>query len=422
MPTQRFATGLLVLMLGTSVARAQVSFESTIAALGSPDAGVRIKALRLLKAVAYPEAAEPVAKLLTDPVPAIRLEAIATELNIFLADKIVPRRRVGYVVEVRSKIAAEATFAAGPLALTGQPVPPAVVEGLRAATRGNDPRVALEALYAFGALAIDAAGARAPLLAASAPDLAGKIGAADPAVRLAALRVIGRVFERRRGDRPVDVTLGDAVITALNDPERPVRLAAMQALGAMRYERAVQPLTELFAYYGSGAEAIAVLDALARIGHPASVPLFLRLLSSSKDVALRVLAVDGIARAGDRERLVEIQALLAGEHDEAVELAGSFAAARLSNAPIDAITKSLARPKLRDRARAYLVELVPGRVPVFLRHVQDPDPQIRTAIVDILGLSRDAGALPVAEALTRDPDPQVAAAAGRATARLRVAA
>ena len=46
----------------------------------------------------------------------------------------------------------------------------------------------------------------------------------------------------------------------------------MQALGAMRYVRAVEALAELHAYYQRGQLAEAALDALARIAVPASAP------------------------------------------------------------------------------------------------------------------------------------------------------
>ena len=60
-----------------------------------PDAGTRLHAVQLLKTAAYPEAAVPLAPLVTDPQDEVQLEAIAAELNIFLAEPVVPRKRVG---------------------------------------------------------------------------------------------------------------------------------------------------------------------------------------------------------------------------------------------------------------------------------------------------------------------------------------
>ena len=92
----------------------QVSFEEATRDLSSTDAAVRLRAAQRLKQVAYAEAAIPLAALVTDPQDEVQLEAIGAELNIFLAEPIVPRKRVAYVVEVRTPLLSEAAFSAGP--------------------------------------------------------------------------------------------------------------------------------------------------------------------------------------------------------------------------------------------------------------------------------------------------------------------
>ena len=214
---------------------------------------MRLRTVQMLKDAAYPEAAVPLSKLVVDPQDEVQLEAIAAEVNIFLAEKIVSRKRVGFIVEVRTPVAADAVFDTGPLAVGSQPVPMEVLDALRTAARDDNPRVRLEAVYAFGVLAVEPGGSRRrEMLRTSGPDLAAMIGAVDPFHRYSALRVIGRVFERRLHDRPLDQYVGDAVISALNDRDKAMQSAAMQALGAMRYERAVQGLMELFEYHGKG--------------------------------------------------------------------------------------------------------------------------------------------------------------------------
>src|SRR5262249_33834743 len=110
------ALGLLV---GTGTTRVfaqsgQVTFEKAVADLSSQDGGTRLRAVQLLKAAGYPEAAVPMAPVILDPFDETQLEAIAAELNIFLADRVIPKKRVGLLVEVRNAIAAEPIFAAGP--------------------------------------------------------------------------------------------------------------------------------------------------------------------------------------------------------------------------------------------------------------------------------------------------------------------
>jgi hypothetical protein len=204
---------------------AQVSFEQATRDLASPDAGTRLKAAQMMKQAGYPEAAVPLAALVTDPADEVQLEAIAAELNIFLEERIVPRKRIGFVIEVRNQVLAESAFSSGPLAIGAKPVPSEVLTALRTASRDEQPRVALEAIYAFGVLAVEPSGeARRELLHTSGPALAALLGVPDPAMRFAAVRVIGRVFAPRVHDGPIEESLGDAVITALNDPDRAVKM------------------------------------------------------------------------------------------------------------------------------------------------------------------------------------------------------
>ena len=396
----------------------QVTFEQATHDLTSSDTGTRLRAAQMLKAAAYPEAAVPLAALVTDAVDEVQLEAIAAELNIFLAEKIVPRRKVGLVIEKRNTIAAAAAYAAGPLALGPRHVPMKVLTALRAAARDETPRVALEALYAFGTLSIEPAGAaRRTLLAASGPDLASMLGAPDPALRFTALRVLGRLFEWRREDPPVDPLVGDAVITGLNDSDGAIRAAAMQTLGAMRYARALQGLSDLFQHFEKGEAAEAALDAIAHIGDPSSAPLLASQLAS-KSAAIRGIAIEGLARLGDPSKMPEIEAALKGERSDAVLLAGSFAAASLSGASLTPIGDVLTNSKLHDQARRYLIALAPGRSAAFAHYAQDPDSRVRTDVAEILGLAGDPAARPILDALVKDASPPVAEAAARAIARL----
>ena len=75
-----------------------------MADLSSTDAGVRLRAVQMLKDAAYAEAAVPLAALVTDPQDEVQLEAIAAELNIFLAEQVVTRKRIGLVIEVRKRL------------------------------------------------------------------------------------------------------------------------------------------------------------------------------------------------------------------------------------------------------------------------------------------------------------------------------
>jgi len=396
---------------GLAVLSAQIPFEQAARDLASPDAAKRLHTVRMLKQAAYPEAAIPLAALVTDARADIQLEAMAAELNIFLAD----------TRGLKKRLEAEPAFSWGPNALGSRPVPIEVLTALRTAARGKNPRVAVEAIYAFGVLATDqAGGARRDLLSVSGPDLAAFVGASEPALRYAAVRVLGRLFAKRAQDGPIESSVGDAVITALNDDNRAVKAVAMQALGSMRYERGVQALTDLFKYYGKGDSAAAALDALAHIAHTASVPLFTAQLTS-KTAELRGIAMEGLARTRDASALPAVQAAVDKEAGESASLAGAFALVMLANAPTDRVSDSLGNPKMREQAKQYLIEIAPGRTMTFSHQLQDSDPEIRIAMVDVLGLAGDPAAIAVVEPLVQDRDPDVARAAERALERLRAA-
>jgi HEAT repeat protein len=398
---------------------AQVSFEAAANDLASADAATRLRAVQLLKTAAYPEAALPLAALLTDPQDDIQLEAIAAELNIFLARPIAGRKRLGLIVEVRTTAQAEPAFSAGPDALGAQPVPPEVLNALRAAARDENARVAAEALYAFGVLGVGPHGAvRRALLRAAGPDVAAFIGSSDAKMRYVGVRVLGRVFARRAQDEPIESTVGDPVITALNDSDAAVRSAAMQALGAMRYARGVQALSDLFTYYRKGEAAETALIALAHIADPSSAPLFAAQLSA-KSPTLRLVAIEGLARTGDRSQMAAIERVLDKEREASVSLAGAFAAVMLGNGPTDHVADSLARPRMREQAKRYLVEMAPGRTGAFSHQLLDADPDVRIDTIDALGLAEDPAAVAVLAPLVHDANPLVAQAAERAIARLK---
>ena len=169
MPRWRAAALIVLACAGLAMpvrAQSTVTFEQMVADLVRPNPDTRLRAVLALKQATYPESAVPLAGAIADSEDAIQLEAIAAELNVFLAEKIVPRKRVGLIVEVRNQISAIAVFNQGPAALNPRPVPAEVLTALRTATHDDNPRVSVEALYAFGALVDNVYGQREQMLLA----------------------------------------------------------------------------------------------------------------------------------------------------------------------------------------------------------------------------------------------------------------
>jgi HEAT repeat protein len=408
--------------LALVAALAQLPTEAASADLKSPDRDTRLRAVRLVKDAGRPESARPLAPLIGDADDEIQYEAIGAELNAFLAEKIISKRRVGGVVEVRNRVVAEGAFSAGPFALGPDRVPLEVMSALLSAVPDDNAYIGMEALYAFGALAPNATGPELrDVLANAAPEFAAFAGASEPEQRVAALRVIGRVFARQPSDPAAPTAIGDAVVVALNDQDRLVRAAASATLGALRYERAVQALLDLFQHHRRGTAAEELLDALARIGHSAAKPAMAAALQNGS-AAMKRAAVEGRARMNDAAVLAAVDESLSRDRNESVRLARAFAAARLGSGGLDEIVNALTRTALRDQALGYLIELAPGRAAALGRHAQNPDAAIRRDIADALGVSGDQAARPIVDRMVRDSDPRVAQAATRAAARLGAAA
>jgi HEAT repeat protein len=74
--------------------------------------------------------------------------------------------------------------------------------------------------------------------------------------------------------------------------------------------------------------------------------------------------------------------------------------------------------RVTAQGQTYLIELGPPIAQAVVPRVQDPDPDIREALIDVLGVIGDQSTLPVLQAAAKDADASVAAAAKRAAARL----
>ena len=130
----------------------------------------------------------------------------------------------------------------------------------------------LEAAYALGTLASPAMGPMDEATANTvAADLAATLLDPDRPTRQVVARIAGRVFAPTK-DRTVPASLGDALINSMNDGDPLVRRWAMDSLGWLKYDRAVQALTDRASYYGKSEEGSAALHGLARIASPGSAP------------------------------------------------------------------------------------------------------------------------------------------------------
>ena len=394
----------VAICLTTGVASAQqLRFDDVVRNLRNPDPKLRLNAVQLLRDAKYPEAIVPMAALVTDPIDEIQLETIAAELSFFLEQDVKSKRMLGFVVEQRKSALARGAFDLGPYAVWPRPVPAELVSALLQAVDDDNPKVRLDAIYAVGVIG------RPPLAPDHAARLAKALDHYDPAVRAGAARVIARLAV---------ADTGEALIKAVNDSQPEVRYAAIRALGAIGEKRALGALTDQLAYYKKGEGAWSALEALARIGSTASVPLFRERLTD-KDPFMRRAAMEGIGRAGDADSAEVLERAATVDEAPMVRLAAVFALQKLGRNYAARIVDLMAPTKLTAQGQEYLVELGPSMNVTLIPRLQEPDVDIREAVADVLGVIGDASVIPALEAAGKDRDPSVASAAKRAVARIQ---
>jgi HEAT repeat protein len=267
----------------------------------------------------------------------------------------------------------------------------------------ENPRVRHEAIYAVGLVA------RAPLAPDAEQMLIKALDHYDPAVRAAAARVSGRIGV---------AAAGDALIKGINDSSADVRHASMRALGMLRDERAVVALTEQLQFYGKGQGAWAALDALARIGHASSVPLFTERLTD-RDPYLRRAAAEGLGRAGATAALSALETGAGNDPSGTVRAAMQYALQKLGRNYVARLIEFLDDGRTTLQVQEYLIEFGPAIEKELLPSLQEPDEAIRAAVADVLGEIGGDASFAALQAMT-DRDKDVVNAARRAVERIRM--
>lgn len=398
-----------VVLSAAAVASGQTAkFEDVVRNLRNPDPKIRVSAVRLLREAGYAEAIGPIAPLVNDQINEIQLEAIDSELSFFLVERVPAKKRVALVIEVRTEGRASAAFEAGPLAVWPKTAPPELIDALVTALDDDHKNVRLEAVYTLGVVA-GASGT--PLPEPAAARLIKALDHYDPAIRAGAARVIGRL-------KVTSAT--DGLMKAVNDSSAPVRFASLRALGEIGEERAVQALTEQLTFYEKGEGAWASLDALARIAHPSSLPLFESRLTD-KDPNLRRAAVEGLARAGNQAAVARFVTDVNQDDSESVRAAMAFALQKNGHVNyLGRLIDFMDDDRTAKQVQGYLLELGHGVVPKVIPRLQEPDTGVREHLAAALGAIGDRTTIAALTPLKDDPDRDVAAAATHAIERIKM--
>ena len=417
---------LSALLVAAPALAQQVAFEDVAANLKSPEPRVRLDALTLLRDAGYLEAAPAIAPLLSDPDDKVQAAAVEAVVSMYLVDERYTREYGKDLIREKGATLPLYAFVQGPGATIPNLAPAAVIRGLMDAASSPNMRTRFDAAYALAVVG------RPLVLQGQFPD--GRVAAnrlvailhePDPLMRLAATHALGRLMGAANRNPTANpeltaqrVEVGDQIVVGMNDPDADVRLSSMGALGEMRYDRGVQSLTDMFTYYKKGPEAMAALDALAKIGHPGSLTVFLAQLGH-REAHVRRMAVEGIGRIGDKDAMAQMESRTSGDQSPFVTYARAFAKARngdYSQLPklVDGFKYSLLASDTFD----YLVELGAPAATELAAFSTDKDAKVRAGIAEVLGIIGSQQTLGVIEVMMRDRSDLVAAAAERSQKRL----
>jgi HEAT repeat protein len=150
----------------------------------------------------------------------------------------------------------------------------------------------------------------------------------------------------------------------LADPDRDVRLAAIDALGTARRESAVQPLSDLL---DAGTDALVLektVDALGTIGSATALNAILDLLAKSSREAVRWSCINSLGKIGDRRAGANLLPYIEPIHPLEIR--------QVAIESLGKLQEKTALPRLGDILR------------------KDPEEKLRQAAATALGLMADA--------------------------------
>ncbi len=410
---------VLLSLSAVSAAAQDMGLEPTLAALRDPSARARVRALESLAAAGRTEAAAPAAALLSDTDELVRGAAVETLLSLATVRADLQQRPWGPGSIDQPTTAAEFAFEAGPFATMPALVPDPVLTGLASVARQDQSlKVRLSAAYVLGTLGSRFMGPMSDAAAtAVATELSGALLHPDRPTRQVVARVAGRVFAPP--GRQVPPVLGDALINSMNDGDPLVRRWAMDSLGWLRYERAVQALTDRASYHGKNEEGSAALHALARIALPQSAPVFRALLSSGAST-FRVISIEGLGRIGDKTAYPAIAESATSANQVNVTLAAHLAALLLSQTDdVSSMVTALRNEETAIQGRVYLAEIVEKQPSALHPLLRSAEAWLRRGTAELIGTSQRPSQEAVLQPLLKDPAPEVIEAASEAIRRLR---
>jgi HEAT repeat protein len=218
-----------------------------------------------------------------------------------------------------------------------------------------------------------------------------------------------------------DVSAGPKLIDLLDSPNKDVKRDAAVTVGLLQCHDAVAKLQLMFQADSDRKTREKVLQGLAYLGDPVSIPIFTKELWSSNK-AFRISAAEGLGRTGAKENVAELQKAATAEKDAQARLAMQFAITNLGTDDyVNTLMQELSSKLRGDTAQVYIVELShnPEFLPKLYSYLNSNDATIRRKLAVVLVTTGDQTSIAPLERLSRDSNNDVAAAALRALSATR---
>ncbi len=207
----------------------------------------------------------------------------------------------------------------------------------------------------------------------------------------------------------------------LNDPDRKIQIAAIEASGMLRNQEASGNLEALLNRNRNRDVQRAALGAIAMIAAPSSRPTFLQYFND-RDEGLRAGAAEGLGRLGNRDDVPMIREKFDGETKRTPRLSMAFALVKLGDnstealSPLTLLVNETNKSAFRNVATAFLTELArDGDVRTSLfRFLESGTRDEKIALCQVMARSGQSDSVPYLERLSQDRDVEVGKEALRA--------
>ncbi len=207
----------------------------------------------------------------------------------------------------------------------------------------------------------------------------------------------------------------------LNDPDRKIQIAAIEATGMLRNQEASGNLEALLNRSRHRDVQRAALSSIAMIAAPASRPTFLQYLND-RDDGLRAGAAEGIGRLGSRDDVTMMREKFDAETKRSPRLSQAFALVKLGDnstealSPLTLLVNETNKSAFRNVSIAFLTELARDadiRASLF-RYMEAGTRDEKIALCQVMARSGMADSIPYLERLSQDRDVEVGKEALRA--------